>query len=166
MLYWSISTRSATPIASAPPEPPSPITTLTIGTFRLDITNRLRAMASLWPRSSAPIPGYAPGVSISVISGKPNFSARCMSRKRLAVTFGPRHAVVAPHALFRVAAFLMADDDDGLAVEARQAADERMIVGVHAVAVQLLEIGEALVDVVERVRPLRVTRELRDLPRA
>ena len=83
MLYWSISTRSATPIASAPPEPPSPITTLTIGTFKLDITNRLRAIASDCPRSSAPMPGYAPGVSISVISGKPNFSARFMSRNPL-----------------------------------------------------------------------------------
>ena len=59
----------------------------------------------------------------------------------------------------------MADDDDGLVVEARQPADERMIVGVHAIAVQLLEIGEALVDVVERVGPLRVASELGDLPR-
>jgi hypothetical protein len=39
-----------------------------------------------------------------------------------------------------------------------------VIVGVHAIAVQLLKIGEALLDVVECVRPLRVTRELRDLP--
>ena len=128
------------------------------------MTNKLRAMASLCPRSSAPIPGYAPGVSISVISGKPNFSARCMSRKTLAITLGPRHAVVAPHALFGVATFLMADDDDRLVVEPRQAADEGMVVGVHAIAVQLLKIGEALVDIVERVRPLRVTRELSDLP--
>jgi hypothetical protein len=57
MLYWSISRRSPTPMASAPPEPPSPITMLTIGVRSIDISNRLRAIASLWPRSSAPTPG-------------------------------------------------------------------------------------------------------------
>ena len=35
----------------------------------------LRAMASAWPRSSAPTPGYAPGVSIKVSTGKPKRSA-------------------------------------------------------------------------------------------
>ena len=59
----------------------------------------------------------------------------------------------------------MADDDDGLVVEPGQSADQRVVVGIHAIAVQLLEIGEALVDVVERVRPLRMTRELSNLPR-
>ena len=55
--YCSISSRSQTPMASAPPEPPSPITTLTMGTSSVDISNRLRAMASLWPRSSLDTPG-------------------------------------------------------------------------------------------------------------
>ena len=49
--------RSPTPIASAPPEPPSPITVQMIGTRSSDISSRLRAIASLWPRSSAPTPG-------------------------------------------------------------------------------------------------------------
>src|SRR5262249_50740903 len=61
---------------------------------------------------------------------------------------------------------LVADDDDGLALEPREAADERVIVRVHAVAVELVEIREAALDVVERVRTLRVARELRDLPSA
>jgi hypothetical protein len=39
-----------------------------------------------------------------------------------------------------------------------------MVVGVHSIAVQLLKVGEALVDVVERVGALRMARELRDLP--
>ena len=39
------------------------------------------------------------------------------------------------------------------------------IVGIRAVAVQLVEIGEHSGDVVERVGPLRVARDLRDLPR-
>ena len=33
------------------------------------------AIASDWPRSSAPFPGYAPGVSTKVIIGNPNLSA-------------------------------------------------------------------------------------------
>src|SRR5258708_3711313 len=47
-------TRSATPSASAPPQPPSPITVAMIGVSRRLISKRLRAMPSLCPRSSAP----------------------------------------------------------------------------------------------------------------
>ena len=67
-------------------------------------------------------------------------------------------------ALLGVAALLVAEHHAGLAVEARQAADDRLVVGEGAVAVQLLEVGEDLVDVVERVRPLRMARDLRHLP--
>lgn len=55
--YSSIATRSATAMPSAPPEPPSPMTMETIGTLRRDISRRFTAMASAWPRSSAPSPG-------------------------------------------------------------------------------------------------------------
>ena len=57
------------PIAKAPPEAPSPITIEIIGTFNADISNKFLAIASAWPLSSAPMPGYAPGVSISVKTG-------------------------------------------------------------------------------------------------
>ena len=40
-------------------------------------------MAAAWPRSSAPMPGYAPGVSMNVRIGLPNFSASCMRRSAL-----------------------------------------------------------------------------------
>ncbi|MOA27401.1 hypothetical protein D3C78_1482780 [compost metagenome] len=52
MFNWS-----QTPMASAPPEPPSPITVAMIGVFNRAITRRFQAMASLWPRSSASMPG-------------------------------------------------------------------------------------------------------------
>ena len=55
--YCSISTTSPTAMASAPPEPPSPITLTMIGVRSRAISNRLRPMASDWPRSSASIPG-------------------------------------------------------------------------------------------------------------
>ena len=59
----------------------------------------------------------------------------------------------------------MPDHHARLAVEARESADDRLIVRVLAVAVQFAEIGEHAADVVERVRPLRMARDLRDLPR-
>jgi hypothetical protein len=55
--FCSMATWSATAIPSAPPEPPSPITTLTIGVFKRLISRILTAMASAWPRCSAPTPG-------------------------------------------------------------------------------------------------------------
>ena len=53
----SISTSSAVARAMAPPEPPSPTTTATTGTSSCRLTSMHRAMASAWPRSSAPTPG-------------------------------------------------------------------------------------------------------------
>ena len=81
--YWSISVTSPTAIASAPPEPPSPMTVTMIGTRSPAISYRLRPMASDCPRSSAPMPGYAPGVSTKVNSGSPNFSASFISLSAL-----------------------------------------------------------------------------------
>ena len=78
-LFSSIRTESATPIPNAPPLPPSPIITETIGTFRPNISARFLAMASPCPFSSASIPGYAPAVSIRVNIGNSNLSAILIS---------------------------------------------------------------------------------------
>ena len=51
----------------APPLPPSPIIIEIIGVLICEISKRFLAMASPWPLSSAPSPGYAPGVSTNVI---------------------------------------------------------------------------------------------------
>ena len=58
----------------------------------------------------------------------------------------------------------MAQHHAGVAVEARQAADDAEVVGVVPVAVQFLEVGEDLVDVVQRVGALRMAGDLRHLP--
>ena len=55
--YSSMLTRFPTPIASAPPLPPSPVTVTITGTRSRAISRRLQAIASACPRSSAPIPG-------------------------------------------------------------------------------------------------------------
>ena len=78
-----ISTRSAMAMASAPPLPPSPVITVIMGISKRAISRRLRAMASAWPRSSAPSPGYAPGVSTNVNTGRRNFAAICIARNAL-----------------------------------------------------------------------------------
>ena len=80
-----------------------------------------------------------------------------------AVALGARHAEVAADFFFGVAAFLVADDDDALAVKARQPADDGVVVGEMAVAVQLLEIGAQRGNIVESVGTLRVARNLRNL---
>ena len=49
--------RSAVAKATAPPEPPSPMTTETSGTPMPQAFSVERAIASAWPRSSAPLPG-------------------------------------------------------------------------------------------------------------
>ena len=54
-----------------------------IGVRSRAISKRLRPIASDWPRSSASMPGYAPGVSTKVKTGSANFSARCIRRSAL-----------------------------------------------------------------------------------
>jgi len=85
--------------------------------------------------------------------------------QRLAVALGPGHAEVAVAALLGVAPFLVPDHHHRLAVEARRPADDRRVVGVLAIAVQFVEVGEDRVHVVERVGPLRMARDHCHLPR-
>jgi Mor family transcriptional regulator len=82
-VFSSISTRSPMAMPRAPPLAPSPMMTQITGTFSMNISFRLRAMASPWPRSSASRPGNAPGVSISVTTGTLNFSASFIRRRAL-----------------------------------------------------------------------------------
>ena len=65
---------------------------------------------------------------------------------------------------FDVAALLVADERDRAAVELPEPGDDRAVVGAAAVAVQLDPVVEDPLDVVERVRPLRVPRELDERP--
>ena len=74
------STTSPTAIASAPPEPPSPVITVTIGVRRRVIRPTDRAIASAMPRSSDSGPGWAPGTSTKVTTGRPERSASSMIR--------------------------------------------------------------------------------------
>ena len=57
--------------------------TLTNGTRSWLIASRFSAIANAWPRSSATSDGSAPGMSIRVTIGMPNFSAWRISRSAL-----------------------------------------------------------------------------------
>ena len=55
----------------------------TMGVFSPLISRRFTAMASATPRSSLPTPGYAPGVSMRVTTGRRTFSASFITRRAL-----------------------------------------------------------------------------------
>src|SRR5215207_6939213 len=101
--FSSISTRSATPSASAPPDPPSPITVAMIGTVSWLISRRFRAIASDCPRSH--------GVDESD-HGDVEFFGELHQAQGLSVTLRMWHAEVALEQLFRVAPALLPHDHD------------------------------------------------------
>src|SRR4051812_4862728 len=90
----------------------------------------------------------------------PGTSAPASARPRAAAGPAPAPAVVAARALFHVAALLGADHEHRPPVEGADAGDERAVVGAAAVAVQLDPVVEDARDIVERVRPVGMPREL------
>jgi hypothetical protein len=129
-----------------------------IGTFSSDISIRLRAMASDWPRSSASMPGQAPAVSMKETFG------HLHQPQRLAVTLGLGHAEVAADLGLGIAALFVADQHHAAAADAGQTADDGAVVGEGAVAGQFLELVAHHPQVIEGVGPRRMAGQLRDLP--
>ena len=62
-------------------------------------------------------------------------------------------------------ALLLADHAHRLAAEAAEAADDRLVLAELAVARKRREIGDERADIIEAMRPLRMARHLRLLPR-
>ena len=77
-----------------------------------------------------------------------------------AVALGVGLAELAGDALFEGAALEVADDEDGLAVEAGHAGGHSSVVSELAVAVDLAEVGEQGGDVVHRMGALGMPGEL------
>ena len=84
--------------------------------------------------------------------------------QRLAMTFGVGLAEVATDALVGAAALLVADDGDAAAAEGGEAGDDRGVVAVGAVAVELDPVRHHAAHVVERVGAIEMARHLRALP--
>src|SRR5581483_6368259 len=83
---------------------------------------------------------------------------------RLRVALRVGHPELPRVALLRVPALLLADQRDGAPVEPAEAGDERAVIGAAAVAVELDPVVEDPIDVVERVRPVRMACELDRVP--
>ena len=64
----------------APPLPPSPTQTHTLGIRSRDIATMVAAISPAMPSCSAAGPGSAPGVSTRVSSGSPSRSASPIAR--------------------------------------------------------------------------------------
>src|SRR5262249_46906852 len=79
---------------------------------------------------------------------------------RLPVALRIRHPELPPRALLDVAPLLLADECDRAAVELAEPGDHCTVVASASVAVQLEPVLEQPLDVVQRVRPLRVARKL------
>src|ERR1700682_1211419 len=90
--------------------------------------------------------------------------AQLHQAQRLAIALRAGHAKASENILFSGTTFLLADEHDRFAVEARQPADERLVVAEAAGAVQLDEVGEEPLYVVEHVGTIRMPRELHHLP--
>ena len=75
-----------------------------------------------------------------------------------------RGAEIAQDVFLGVAAFLRADDHDAVFAQPGKAADHRAVLGKQPVAVQFLKIGERPVEVIQRVGPLGMPRQLDALP--
>ena len=119
-----------------------------------------RAIASAIPRSSDSGPGWAPGTSTNVTTGRPAALRELHEAHRLAVALGVRHAEVAPHVLLGVGALLLADHDHAPALDPREARDDRLVVAEQPVAVELDELVGDLGDELEGPRAAQVAREL------
>ena len=58
----------------------------------------------------------------------------------------------------------MPDNHHRLAFQSGQTADDGWIIGISAISVQLMKIGEHVFDIVQRIRPARMPGKLGNLP--
>src|SRR5262249_23292876 len=83
----------------------------------------------------------------------------------LAIALGPGHPEVAADLLLRVAPLLVADDGHGPAAKEAEPRHDRRIIGEPPVALELDELRQEGLDVIERVGPEGMPRDLGLLPR-
>ena len=78
-------------------------------------------------------------------------------------SLGLSHAEIAAAALFKRAALLVADTTSSCR-QTGQTANDRFIIGKSAVSVEFMEVRKDRIDIVERVRALRMASHKRALP--
>ena len=163
-LCSSISRRSATPMASEPPLPPSPITEAMIGHAQLGQGGDVVRQGPGLP----PLLVLQARVGARAVQegeqGHPELLRQAEQAQGLAEPLRVGLAVVALDGLLGVVPPLVADDHHHLPVEAGRAPDDRFVVPEGAVAVQLDEVGEDGLGVVQGLRAALVARHLHLLP--
>ena len=120
-------------------------------------------MASACPRSSASMPGYAPGCIDETEDRSIEFFRELHRAQSLSIPFGLWHPKISHLPLLRVAPFLMPNRRDRHSVKARKATDDRRVVGITTVAMNFDEVFEQPLDEIQRVRPIRMARKLHPL---
>ena len=123
-----------------------------------------RAIASAWPRSSASTPGNAPAVSTSETTGKTETVGKLHEAHGLAIAFRPRHAEIMLNSCFGAGAFFLPKNADRTAAKPAETADDRGVLAKLPVARQGREIAHESLDIIAKMRPLRMPRDLRLLP--
>ena len=151
-------------IASAPPEPPSPITTPTFGTPIERHVSIERAMASAWPRSSASTPGKAPAVSIREITGRAKRSASCMRRVALRYPSGRAMPKLCLTRLGVSSPFSWPITHTNSPSKSSEAPYDGFVLAEIAVAGEGCELGDERLDIVAEMRPPLGARDLGFLP--
>ena len=121
-------------MASAPPEPPSPTMTATLGVPKREAgvgraRDRLRLSALL---------GVDAGPGAGGVDQRDDRQVEAVGKlhqpRRLAIALGPRHAEIVGEPARGVVALLVADHADRLAAEPPEAADDRGVLAEGAVA--------------------------------
>ncbi len=139
-------------MATAPPEPPSPMIVATLGTPISRHASVERAMASAWPA----LLGADARIGARRIDQRDDGDVEAVGHAhqadRLAIAFGPRHAEIVLEPAVGVGALLVADDADALAVETAEPADDRRVVAVLAIAGKRNEIRDQRGNVIETMR--------------
>src|ERR1700729_2686120 len=95
----------------------------------------------------------------------PKFFGDLHHPHRLAISLRIRHTEISIDVLLRVARLLLPNQDDFFAVKPRHSAHDRRIIPKSAVAMNLAPISKNALHIIKGVRPLRMPRQIRALPR-
>ena len=96
---------------------------------------------------------------------QPEFVRQPHQAQRLAVALRVGRAEISQDVFLGVPALLRADDHHPVFPQPGEAADHGPVLGKQPVTVQFVKLGEGVLDVIQRVRPVRMPGQLHPLPR-
>ncbi len=157
-------TRLPTPIPSAPPLPPSPITVTTIGNLQPRHLTQVQRDRLCLTALFGVDAGVGSGCVEECEDGPPELVGHFHQAQRFSIALGLRHSEVAMELRFGVATFLLSDDHDRCTVEKGKSAGHGRIIAKRAIPMQFRKVCEDPADVIECVGPFGMTRKLHSFP--